>query len=440
METSPATTRAPEGDRREDRALRRRVVALDVGRRIRLGEPEPLRLGHRLVGRPAVLGHLREDEVRRPVHDAEDAIDALSASDSRSGRIRGIPPATAASKYRSPPARSAAANSSSPCAARSSLFPVTTDFPLAERAQQQVPRRLDAPDQLADHVDPGSSTTAAGSSVNRSAGRQTAGPGRVADRHARDLQPNAGSSGDVVTALVEERITAAPTVPLPRRPTRTVRVSEPTVRSSVTRHPDPRGHEYLVLVTVGLAGVPREPPPRRSRSVIERDRRVVVRVDGEDELLDACPPGPVEGLLHQPRADAEAAHVGRHRDRQRRDVPRHGVTFALHVDVADETVTEERDQVDLVLGAAAEPAPVRARARRRPPCGRTAPRPIRSRTEERRGVAALAGRTSTSGVGARSVIRRSRRPGRARRGAPSTPAPTPRPDRAGWPAPASSPS
>ena len=62
-----------ERDRREDRHLRGRVRAGDVVRRIGLGEPAPLRLGERVRVRRAAL-HLGEDEVRRPVHDPEDAV------------------------------------------------------------------------------------------------------------------------------------------------------------------------------------------------------------------------------------------------------------------------------------------------------------------------------------------------------------------------------
>jgi hypothetical protein len=51
------------------------------------------------------------------------------ASDSRSGRISGIPPATAASKRRSTPAVAAASNSSAPQLASSSLLAVTTGLP-----------------------------------------------------------------------------------------------------------------------------------------------------------------------------------------------------------------------------------------------------------------------------------------------------------------------
>ena len=63
-----------ERDRREDRGLRRGVEAADVLRRIGLGEAEPLRLGERVAVGAAIL-HRREDEVRRPVDDAEHAVD-----------------------------------------------------------------------------------------------------------------------------------------------------------------------------------------------------------------------------------------------------------------------------------------------------------------------------------------------------------------------------
>ena len=57
------------------------------------------------------------------------------ASDSRSGRMKGMPPATAASNSRSTPASSAAANSSAPTLASSSLFPVTTGLPALRAAR-----------------------------------------------------------------------------------------------------------------------------------------------------------------------------------------------------------------------------------------------------------------------------------------------------------------
>ena len=59
-----------ERDRGDDRRLGAGVVALDVGGRVALGEPERLRLGERLAVVGALLGHLREDEVGGAVDDA----------------------------------------------------------------------------------------------------------------------------------------------------------------------------------------------------------------------------------------------------------------------------------------------------------------------------------------------------------------------------------
>ena len=63
----------PEGDGREDRHLRGGVRTRDVLRRIRLGVALLLRVPERVVVRLAGL-HLRQDVVRRPVHDPEDAV------------------------------------------------------------------------------------------------------------------------------------------------------------------------------------------------------------------------------------------------------------------------------------------------------------------------------------------------------------------------------
>ena len=66
------------------------------------------------------------------------------ASDSRSGRIRGMPPATADSKSRSTPAVDAASNSSAPQLASSSLLAVTTGLPDLRAVEDQGAGRLDA--------------------------------------------------------------------------------------------------------------------------------------------------------------------------------------------------------------------------------------------------------------------------------------------------------
>ena len=57
----------------EDRGLRRRVVALDIGRGVGLGVPEGLRLGEDIGVVGAVLVHLGQDEVGGAVDDAEHA-------------------------------------------------------------------------------------------------------------------------------------------------------------------------------------------------------------------------------------------------------------------------------------------------------------------------------------------------------------------------------
>ena len=69
--------------------------------------------------------------------------------------MSGMPPATAASNSRSTPASSAAANSSAPTLASSSLFAVTTGLPAPSAVGDQLAGRLDAADHLDDEVDVG---------------------------------------------------------------------------------------------------------------------------------------------------------------------------------------------------------------------------------------------------------------------------------------------
>ncbi len=54
-----------------------RVPAADVHGRVGLGEPDPLGLGQRPGVRPAVLRHLRQDEVARAVDDADQGVDPV---------------------------------------------------------------------------------------------------------------------------------------------------------------------------------------------------------------------------------------------------------------------------------------------------------------------------------------------------------------------------
>ena len=73
--TSSSGDARAERDRREDRHLRRRVEPGDVLGRVGLRVAEPLRLGERVARRTGPSSISREDEVRRPVDDAEHAVD-----------------------------------------------------------------------------------------------------------------------------------------------------------------------------------------------------------------------------------------------------------------------------------------------------------------------------------------------------------------------------
>ena len=100
------------------------------------------------------------------------------ASDTWSGRMRGMPPATAASKYKRTPPSAAAAKTSAPWRASSSLLAVTRGLP---------ERRVDMASSRVGSVPPMTSTTtsmsgwviaSAALSVRRFLGT-TAGRGRV---------------------------------------------------------------------------------------------------------------------------------------------------------------------------------------------------------------------------------------------------------------------
>ena len=120
-------------------------------------------------------------------------------SDSRRGRISGMPPATAASKSRSTPAPSAAWNSSAPAVASSSLLPVITGLPafIAARISSRAGSR--PPITSTTTSMSGSSTTERASVVSsaRVDGRAP-GLGEVAHGDAGDLEAQAGAGGDVV--------------------------------------------------------------------------------------------------------------------------------------------------------------------------------------------------------------------------------------------------
>ena len=143
-----------EGDRGDDRRLGAGVEALDVGRRVTLGVAEALGLGQGVAVLGALLGHRVRMKFVVPLTMPRTRRMRSPTRDSRSGRMKGMPPATAASNSRSLPAASAAANSSAPTLASSSLLPVTTGLP-GQGGEDQLAGRLDAADHLDHDVDAG---------------------------------------------------------------------------------------------------------------------------------------------------------------------------------------------------------------------------------------------------------------------------------------------
>ena len=193
-----------ERDRREDRHLRRRVGAVHVLRRIRLREAEPLRLRERVRVLGALL-HLREDEVRRPVDDAEYAMHVrrderlaqhLDHGDRRAdGRLE-------AELYAALRRRREELGA----AARDELL-VRRDDGLAgaQQLEDVLAGRLDASHQLGDERDRRVVAD------RREVGRQHAVVGKVlalaprlAHERAHDAQPVPGRALDVVGALREQ--------------------------------------------------------------------------------------------------------------------------------------------------------------------------------------------------------------------------------------------
>ena len=126
-------------------------------------------------------------------------------SDSRSGRMSGMPPATAASKSRSTPAASAAANSSAPTLASSSLLAVTTGLPRLEGGEDQLAGRLDAADDLDDHVDVRVVDHRGGVGGEHAVGQlDRALPAEAAHRDPGDLEAQPGAGRDVVAPGVDQ--------------------------------------------------------------------------------------------------------------------------------------------------------------------------------------------------------------------------------------------
>src|SRR4051812_33723221 len=145
------------------------------------------------------------------------------ARDSRSGRRIGTPPATAASKSRSTPATSAAAYSSAPWLASSSLLPVTTGLPLFSAVRMSSRAGSMPPISSTTTSTSGSSTTDAASSVRTPSGSST-GRSRLRLRTATRVTSRRSPVRRTTSSRrVSTRFTnGAPTLPQPSRPIRTV--------------------------------------------------------------------------------------------------------------------------------------------------------------------------------------------------------------------------
>ena len=223
-----------ERDRGEDRALGRRIEALDIGRRIGLGVPESLRLGQRVLERPSVLRHLRQHVVRRAVHDPEHPADPLARQrflegcDQRDPAGDGcLEPEVALGSVRRIEQLLAGG--------RQDLL-VGRHHRLAgrERRQDQFLRRLRPPEELEHDVDVGVGDDRG--EVGRedvARERDVARPVGVADRHAGHREADRGAHRDVITVLAEHPDDRRSHGPAPEHPDpdRALAHVEPATRS-----------------------------------------------------------------------------------------------------------------------------------------------------------------------------------------------------------------
>ena len=135
------------------------------------------------------------------------------ASDSRSGRMSGMPPPTDASNRMSTPAPSAVSNSSRPWVAMSSLLAVTTGLPPISASTISVRAGSMPPMTSTTMSTSGSPTTAAASSVKQRAGSgRSRSLARFGHRDPGHLERHAGPGLDHVGVVVDEAHQRAPHV------------------------------------------------------------------------------------------------------------------------------------------------------------------------------------------------------------------------------------
>ena len=144
------------------------------------------------------------------------------ASDSRSGRMSGMPPPTDASNSRSRPADAAAWNSSEPTLASSSLLAVITGLP-ALRASRISERAGSMPPMTSTTTStPASSTTDSASWVRMPSGMATPRSLAVLRTATRASSRSTPVRVSIASASVVSSCTRPPpTLPQPNTPTRT---------------------------------------------------------------------------------------------------------------------------------------------------------------------------------------------------------------------------
>ena len=197
-------------------------MALDIGRRVALGEPQTLCLGQGIGIRHTLLGHRRQDEIGGSVDDAHHPPDAFAGqglpqgSDegnrTRHGRLVQEVDTRGDRRIRQ---RGAVGRDQL-------LVRRHHRAPRRQRRFDKVPGRIDAADQLHHHVHVGVGHEALGVTREEIRGYSGAGLGGIGDGHADELETDTRPGGDGI-ALVHQQgdERAPPTFPAPRTATRT---------------------------------------------------------------------------------------------------------------------------------------------------------------------------------------------------------------------------
>ena len=209
----------PEGDRRQDGELGGGVVPLHVGRRVGLGEALPLRLRERAGELPPLLGHLREDVVRRAVEDADDLLDPVRGQRFPQRLDHRQPPADAGFEPQVHPGPFGLGEQFR-AVLRQELL-VGGDHALAapDRVQEQGAGRLDPAHHLHDHVHP-----IVGDHRRRIRGEHPGleayfpGLRRMRGGDAREAQADPGPPADVCSVGLQQADHGAAHSPAPEQP------------------------------------------------------------------------------------------------------------------------------------------------------------------------------------------------------------------------------